>query len=181
MRSGTAAVMLLVSLALVLAARPAVLLFPQMPLAMSADERLALLRFLADLAAATGINILVMHGSMNEEELLACHNIHHEQGALQLQAALHGLQQVCTSAIHSSCKQPDSGLLSAITQVWVLWPFLAPDIVLQTVSDMPQLKTFQRGQGMRPSHSYCTVTLNLFCRGQMQFHLHHLRHFINLA
>ena len=95
--------MLLVSLALALAARPAVLLFPQMPLSMSADERLALLRFLADLAAATGINVIVMHASMSEEELLACNAIDHGGSSLQPQPALHGFQQVCALAIHSSC------------------------------------------------------------------------------
>ena len=100
--SGTAAVMVLVSLAIALAAGPALLLLPQLPAAMSADERLALLRFLACLAQATGINIIALLGSLSEEELMACHTVHHEWSVFRPQMPLHGLHEVCCHDLTST-------------------------------------------------------------------------------
>ncbi|KAK9831109.1 hypothetical protein WJX74_003615 [Apatococcus lobatus] len=117
--SGTAAVMILVSLAITLAARPAVLLLPQLPTAMSADERLALLYFLSKLAAATNINIIVMHGSMSEEEIQACWTVRHEWDMFQMPMAAHGLHQ--EDVPHSSPAAPgdESALLGSVQQ-WLL-------------------------------------------------------------
>ena len=84
---GSAAVMVLVSLAVALAARPAVLLLPQLPQTMNADERLALLRFLADVAAATGINAIALQTGMSDEETQACETVSKERPESQLPRA----------------------------------------------------------------------------------------------
>ncbi len=78
---------MLVSLALALAARPSVLVVAELPEGMSADERLALLHFLARLSIATSITVLALQEAMSDEETAACSTVRHGQDAALAQPA----------------------------------------------------------------------------------------------
>ena len=60
--------LILVSLAVALAARPALLLIPPLPEALAQDERLALFQFLQDIAAITDINIIALQSNIADDE-----------------------------------------------------------------------------------------------------------------